>query len=198
MLKVGLTGGIGSGKSTVAKIFVTLGIPVFDADDAAKKLMTEDEELKAGVIQLFGEEAYTKDGLNRKYISGIVFNDAFRLEQLNAIVHPAAIHSAEKWMAVQTAPYVIKEAAILFESGSVSHLDKVIGVFAPRNLRIQRAMHRDNTDRENVMARMERQVDDSIKMLLCDYVVTNDEQQMLLPQVLQLHEKLLFEANKKS
>lgn len=197
MLKVGLTGGIGSGKSTVAKVFATLGIPVFDADDAAKKLMTEDAELKAGVIQLFGEAAYNNESLNRKYISDIVFNNGFRLEQLNAIVHPAAIRSAEKWMAQQTTPYVIKEAAILFESGSVSHLDKVIGVFAPKHLRIQRAMQRDSIQREEVIARMERQVDDEIKMLLCDYVITNDGQQMLLPQVLQLHEKLLFEANKK-
>lgn len=196
MLKVGLTGGIGSGKSTIAKVFATLGIPVFDADDAAKKLMTEDAALKAGVIQLFGEEAYDDEGLNRKYISGIVFKDAFRLEQLNAIVHPAAIRSAENWMALQTTPYVIKEAAILFESGSVSHLDKVIGVFAPKHLRIQRAMQRDNIQREEVLARIVRQVDDAIKMKLCDYVITNDEQQMLLPQVLQLHEKLLSEANK--
>lgn len=195
MLKIGLTGGIGSGKSTVAQIFTVLGIPVFDADDAAKKMMNEDEDLKTAIKKLFGEEAYTTGALNRKYIAGIVFNDAFKLEQLNAIVHPATIKAAEEWMHKQTAPYIIKEAALMFESGSGAHLDYVIGVYAPKHLRVQRAMQRDNAAREEVLARMDKQINEEIKMRLCDFVIVNDEQQLLIPQVLQLHEKFLSTKN---
>jgi len=190
-LKVGITGGIGSGKTTVINIFKTLGIPVFDADTAAKIAMHENEEVKNKIIELFGEAAYVNDELNRKYISGIVFNDALKLEQLNAIVHPVTIAMAEEWMQQQTSAYVLKEAAILFESGAAAGLDYVIGVYAPQHLRIQRAMQRDNVTREEVLKRMAKQIDEHMKMKLCDFVITNDEQQMLIPQVLQVHEKLL-------
>lgn len=190
-LKVGLTGGIGSGKSTVAGIFKVLGIPVFDADAAAKTIMNEDETLKKQITATFGQDAYQNGQLNRKYIANIVFNDAFKLEQLNALVHPATIAAAERWMQQQHTPYAVKEAALFFESGSAAGIDVIIGVFAPQALRIQRVMERDNIGRQEVLTRMGRQIDDEIKKLLCDYIIVNDEQQMLLPQVLALHETLL-------
>lgn len=191
MLKIGLTGGIGSGKSTVAKIFEILGIPVYYADDAAKKLMNEDEELRQKIQQLFGSDIYSNGKLNRKQLAGIVFNAPDKLEQLNAIVHPATINDANAWMHKQRSPYTIKEAALIFESGAFEMLDYVIGVYAPAPLRIQRVMQRDNTGREEIMARMSRQMDEEEKMKLCNFVITNDEQQLLIPQVIALHEQLL-------
>ncbi|MBS1671857.1 MAG: dephospho-CoA kinase [Bacteroidetes bacterium] len=197
MLKIGITGGIGSGKSTVAKMFQTLGIPVFNADDAAKTIMNEDEELKEKIIQTFGTATYTNGILNRKYLAHIVFNNAFELEKLNALVHPAAIAKGIKWAAQQNAPYIIKEAALMFEAGSAFNLNYVIGVSAPQHLRIQRTMQRDNILREEVLARMNKQIDETIKMKLCDFVIVNDEQQMVIPQVLQLNQQFLAIANNK-
>lgn len=197
VLKVGLTGGIGSGKSTVTGIFKVLGIPVFDADSVAKNIMNEDEGLKQQIIENFGEASYTNGILNRKYIANIVFNDAFKLEQLNALVHPVTIAAAETWMLRQTTPYAVKEAALFFESGSAVGIDVMVGVFAPQALRIQRVMARDGVSRQEVLTRIGRQIDDEIKRRLCDYVLVNDEQQMLLPQVLALHETLLQLAKQK-
>ncbi len=191
MLKVGLTGGIGSGKSTVAQMFKVLGIPVFDADAVAKNIMQTDTALIHALKVQFGETVYSGNQLNRKVLANIVFTDPFKLEQLNALVHPATIAAADRWMAEQHTPYVIKEAALLFESGSVAHLDKVIGVTAPQHLRIQRVMHRDQINRQEVLTRITRQIDDTIKMKLCDFVLYNDEQQLLIPQVLALHQQLL-------
>jgi len=191
-LKVGITGGIGSGKSIVTNIFKTLGIPVFDADAAARKVMNEDEILKHNIREFFGDEAYISGVLNRKYIADIVFNDAFKLEKLNAMVHPVTIAMAEAWMQQQNSAYVLKEAAILFESGAAAGLDYVIGVFAPQHLRIQRVIQRDKVSREEVLKRMAKQIDEYMKMKLCDFIITNDEQQLLIPQVLQVHEKLLL------
>jgi len=196
MLKIGLTGGMGSGKTTVSQIFSVLDIPVLYADDVAKTVMIKDENLKQNIISLFGDEAYIENLLNRKYIADIVFKDQFKLEQLNAIVHPATIAAADKWMKEQTSPYVIKEAALMFESSASAHLDYVIGVYAPQHLRVQRVMHRDNATREDILARMNNQIDETIKMKLCDFVIVNDEQQAVLPQVLLLHEKLLKLAEK--
>ena len=191
IIKVGITGGIGSGKTTVAKVFEVLGLPVYYADDAAKKLMNEDESLKEQLQQLFGKETYVDGKLNRKYVSGLVFNNEEKLAQLNAIVHPATIKDAEKWMQQQTTPYAIKEAALIFESGAQAQLDYVIGVFAPAPVRIQRVMKRDGVSREAVKARMEKQLDESMKMRLCDYVITNDEQELVIPQVVKIHETLI-------
>jgi dephospho-CoA kinase len=196
VLKIGLTGGIGSGKSTIAKIFEVLGIPVYYADEAAKKLMNTDAELKAAIKKQFGEETYTGNQLNRKYLAEQVFNDVYKLELLNSLVHPVTIRDAENWMAAQTSAYTIKEAALLFEAGSAENLDYIIGVYAPQALRIKRVMDRDNTTREEVVKRIKRQVDDEIKMKLCDFVIHNDEQHPVLPQVLALHEKILLLAEK--
>lgn len=192
MLKVGITGGIGSGKSTVSKIFELLGVPVYYADERAKDILVRDPELAAAVRQHFGPETYDANGaLNRKYLGNIVFNDKDKLALLNSLVHPATIRDSNLWATQQTAPYVLKEAALLFESESFHYLDKIIGVYAPQPLRILRVMKRDNVTREEVLARMHKQIDESIKMRLCDYVIQNDEQQLVIPQVLALHQQLL-------
>ena len=191
MLKIGITGGIGSGKSTVAKVFEVLGIPVYYADDAAKRLMNEDEELKQKIKNQFGESIYTNGRLNKKELANIVFNAPEKLELLNSLVHPATLKDAETWMQKNRTPYCIKEAALIFESGAQQQLDYVIGVTAPAPLRILRTMQRDGITREEVTARMDKQLDETIKIKLCDFVITNDEQEMLLPQILDLHKKLL-------
>lgn len=196
MLRIGLTGGIGSGKSTVARIFIVLGIPVYNADDAAKRLMTEDEELKNKIINLFGEESYTKGVLNRKYLSSLVFNDKEKLKLLNSLVHPATIKDAIEWMKKQNAPYTIKEAALIFESGFNKLLDFVIGVKAPLSLRIERTMQRDKVTTAQVEARIKLQMAEEEKMNLCDFIIVNDEEQMLIPQVLALHKKFLVTGQK--
>ena len=191
MIRVGLTGGIGSGKTTVARIFELLGIPVYYADDAAKRIMNEDVELKTVIQKQFGKEAYDNGELNRAYLSAKVFTDPFQLEILNSLVHPATIRDAAKWMNRQKAPYTIKEAALIFESGSSELLDYVIGVYAPSQLRIKRTMERNHLDYDEVKQRMEKQLDENLKMKLCDFVIYNDEEHLLIPQVIELHQKLL-------
>jgi len=183
---IGLTGGIGSGKSVVAKIFTTLGIPVFNADEAAKHIMQTSPEMKAKLIEQFGSSIYDASGLQKEKLAAIVFNDPHQLQLLNAIVHPVTIQAAKDWAAKQTSPYVIKEAALIFESAAADGLFKVIGVTAPMSIRIQRVMQRDGVSKEQVEARMQHQILDTIKMRLCDYVIENNNQQMLIPQVLEL------------
>lgn len=195
MLKIGITGGIGSGKTTVSHVFEVLGIPVYYADDAAKRMMNDDDILKEKIQQAFGNEIYRDGRLDRKLLAEIVFNNPEKLSKLNAIVHPATLQDAANWMQRQTSPYALKEAALIFESGAQEQLDYVIGVTAPAPLRILRTMQRDNITREAVIARMDKQMDEAIKMKLCDFVIVNDEQQMLIPQVLQVHEKLLALTN---
>jgi len=196
MLKIGLTGGIGSGKSTVAKIFETLGIPVYYADAEAKRLMNSSETLKKVIRQNFGEATYENDQLNRKYLAGIVFNNPEKLELLNALIHPVTINDAEQWMQQQSAPYSIKEAALLFESGATENLDFIVGVYAPQALRIKRVMKRDGLTTDEIMKRINRQVNEEMKMKLCDFVITNDEQELLIPQVLKLHQHFSSLSNK--
>ena len=193
MLRIGLTGGIGSGKTTVAKVFETLGIPVYYADDRAKHLMNTNSALKASIIQHFGNEAYQNGGLNRKYLAAIVFNNKEKLELLNSLTHPITIRDAEEWMKKQATPYTVKEAALLFESGAAKHLDFVIGVYAPQHIRVQRVVHRDHLPVEEVMKRISHQIDEEMKMKLCDFVITNNDQQLVIPQVLALHQKFSAE-----
>jgi dephospho-CoA kinase len=190
-LRIGITGGIGSGKSTVAKVFEVLGIPVYYADEAAKRIMNEDESLKQLIIQHFGEAAYKNNLLDRQYLASQVFDNKEKLELLNSLVHPATIRDGEAWMHKQTAPYAIKEAALIFESGTQDQLDYIIGVSAPAPLRILRAMKRDGSSRDQVLARMSKQIQEVIKIRLCDFVIYNDEQQAVIPQVTGLHQKLI-------
>ena len=191
MLKIGLTGGIGSGKSTVAGIFEVLGIPVYYADAQAKRLMNEDPDLRISIQNAFGPQAYVNNQLDRKYLSKAVFSNPQQLELLNSIVHPATLRDADQWMKHQTSAYVIKEAALVFESGANKMLDYVIGVRSPEALRIQRSMLRDHTTREEVLARMDMQMPEEEKLRLCDFVIDNDEGSSLIQQVMELHEKFM-------
>jgi dephospho-CoA kinase len=194
MLRIGLTGGIGSGKSTVAGIFEVLGIPVSHADEEARSLMNGDEELKSRIILHFGADTYAGGVLNRSFLAGQVFNDPEKLALLNSLVHPVTIRAGERWMEEQRiagAHYAIREAAVLFESRGAAGLDYVIGVSAPASLRIGRTMQRDRIPREKVLERMKNQISEEIKMRLCDFVIRNDEREALLPQVLELHGQLM-------
>ncbi len=190
-LKIGITGGIGSGKTTLSKVFEVLGIPVYYADLEAKRLMNEDEKIKEKIKYHFGKECYLNGSLNRKYLSELIFNNDNKLSLLNSIVHPAILEDTKIWMQNQTSPYALKEAALIFESGSQQQLDYVIGVFTPIHLRIQRVINRDQLSREEVKSRMDKQMDETIKMRLCDFVINNDEQELLIPQVIKIHETLL-------
>ncbi len=195
MLKIGITGGIGSGKTTVCKIFELLSVPVYYADGRAKWLMANDSDLIAKIKKLLGKSAYFSDGrLNRRYIADIVFDDKDKLKQLNALVHPAVGRDGEAWNRRQEelgAPYTLKEAAILFESKSHLSLDKVITVYAPEEMRIARVRARDGTDRASVAARIKEQISDEKKIELSDFVIYNDGSKSLIRQVVELHWQLL-------
>lgn len=183
-IMIGLTGGIGSGKSTVAAMFATLGIPVFNADEQAKLIMQNSPIIKEKLIAQFGAAIYEGGQLQKEQLATIVFNDPYQLQLLNAIVHPVTIQAAKDWAVQQQAPYVIKEAALIFESGAAEGLFKVIGVTAPLTIRKHRVMQRDGITKNQVEARMRNQISDTIKMRLCDYVIHNDNQEMVIPQVL--------------
>jgi dephospho-CoA kinase len=191
MLKIGLTGGIGSGKSTVANIFKVLGIPVFDADTVAKQVMETNIILREQIIAQFGAACFQDNKLNRAFLASIVFKDPYQLALLNAMVHPITLKEADVWMKLQSAPYAIKEAALIFEAGASAGLDLVIGVTAPITIRIQRVMQRDAVTREAVKERIDKQIDDAIKIRLCDFVIQNDNLQLLTTQVLDLHNHLI-------
>lgn len=196
LLRVGLTGGIGSGKSTIAAIFETLGVPVSYADLEAKRLMNEDAGLREAITLAFGAGAYSDGTLNRKYLAERVFSDPEKLRLLNSLVHPVTIRDGERWMQElgDRFPYAIREAALIFETRTAGHLDFVIGVSAPTELRIQRTIQRDRVTREDVLLRMRNQIDEDIKMHLCDVIVVNDERTAVIPQVLEIHRQLLERA----
>lgn len=194
MLKIGITGGIGSGKTTACKVFETLGISVFYADAIAKQLMTSDEVLINGVKNAFGHESYTSAGaLNTKYIANLVFNDVVALQKLNSLVHPAVFRAFDSWVqnVPQNTPYVLKEAALLFESGSYQSCDKNIVVIAPRQLKLDRVIHRDRVTEKEVLARMDKQFTDEQKIKMADYILENTEQHSLILQILDLHQQFL-------
>ena len=192
MFRVGLTGGIGSGKTLISSIFEKLGVSVYNADSAARKLMNSDAGLKSGIVSLFGDQAYGKDGLNRQYLADSVFGDEEKLAGLNKIVHPAVRLDFVRWSALQIgSPYVIEEAAILFESGASQEMNFSVLVYAPEELRISRVMKRDGVGREAVQRRMGHQLSEEEKIKMADHVLFNDGKEMLLPQVIDLHNKIL-------
>jgi dephospho-CoA kinase len=191
MLKVAITGGIGSGKSLVCQVFKTLGIPIFDADAVSNQLVEHDAALKTAIIELFGKEAYKNNIYNRKYIASIVFSQAEMLQALNALIHPKAIEAAKQWFEKQQSPYAIKEAAILFESNSEKDIDIIIGVTAPEQIRIERVMQRTGYSKEEVIKRMQQQMPDEEKMAKCNYVIQNNDTDAILPQILQIHQQLI-------
>jgi dephospho-CoA kinase len=193
MLKIGITGNIGSGKTTVSKMFEVLGIPVFYADIAAKNIMTKDPVLVTDIKKTFSDKAYFADGsLDRKYIANIVFNDDKELAKLNELTHPAVFRAFDNWVAgIKNVPYVIKEAALLFESTSYKMCDYSVLVTAPLEMRIARVMKRDDITRSDVVAREARQFTEDKKRELADHILENNEQRLLIPQVLELHEQFL-------
>jgi len=192
MLKIGITGSIGAGKSTVTGIFKILGVPVFDADAIAKSILNSDPALREQIIAAFGSETYKNGLLDRKYLATLVFSNPEQLAKLNALVHPATIKAADTWAKhweKQGSAYIVKEAALLFEAGTNIGLDFIIGVTAPEDLRIARVMARDHVTREEVLKRMQHQIDDTKKMERCDIVIDNNEKALLIPQVLTLHQQ---------
>jgi dephospho-CoA kinase len=194
MLKIGITGGIGSGKTTICKVFETLGIPVFYADTVAKEIMVSDDILVNGVKAAFGQESYTDQGLlNNKHIAAIVFNNAQELAKLNELVHPAVFRAFDNWVKLvpPSVPYILKEAALLFESGSYKMCDQNILVVAPEEIRLKRVMQRDGVTAEQVKARMDKQLPDVEKIKLADHIINNNETDSLIIQVTRLHQLFL-------
>jgi dephospho-CoA kinase len=191
MLKIGLTGGIGSGKTTIAHIFEILDIPVYYADTRAKQIVNENQSVKKKILQTFGN-VYSNGKLKRADVAKIVFNKPELLQKLNSIVHPAVAEDFEIWCDKNSdSKYIIEEAAILFESGAHKRMDKNITVFAPENIRIKRVCNRDNISAKMVMDRIKNQLPDEKKMLLADFVINNFGQNALIPQVIDIHNQII-------
>jgi dephospho-CoA kinase len=193
MLKVGITGGIGSGKTQVCRLFCLLGIPVYPADERAKYLVATEPQLIKDLTGIFGNRAYTGNRYNREYIAGLVFKNKTLLNQLNQLIHPYVERDFNNWLlTMHSVPYVLNEAAILFESGLSSDMDRTIVVEAPMDLRIQRIMSRDGKSREVIMNIMENQWPVDKTRSLADWIIRNDEKNLILPQVLDIHRQLLY------
>ncbi len=188
MLTIGITGGIGSGKSTVCKVFKVLGVPVFQADMVARRLQNEDPQLKKSLIELFGPEIYADDGLlSRKKLAEIIFNNRQYLDKVNSLIHPAVRQEFERWKAQMIKfPYVLYEAAILFETGNSHSFDYTILVIAEEKERIERVMKRDSTTTEAILHRIHNQMNDTEKKKLADFILENNNNQMIIPQILKL------------
>jgi dephospho-CoA kinase len=191
MLKVAVTGGIGSGKTTVCSIFEKLGIPVFYADKVAKELMDSDIEIREKMINYFGLDVFDAENkLNRSKFAAIIFNNKEALSTINEIVHPVVRKAFNCWAENQLTPYVIQEAALIFESGQAGNFDKIITVSAPVEVRITRVMKRDKISRENVLERINNQLNEEIKLKQCDFIITNDDNEMLIPQIININNNL--------
>lgn len=200
-LLVGITGGIGSGKTTISKVFQTLGVPVYNSDARAKSLLNEDEKLKSAVVERFGRDAYDANGmLNRQFLAKTVFADEKKLESLNALVHPAVGHNFSLWTQAHTShSYLIKEAALLFETGSYRSLDYTILVKAPEEVRILRILKRDpQRSRQQIADIINKQLGDSEKEKLANFILTNDDKELLIPQILKIDETIRGEAKKRA
>jgi dephospho-CoA kinase len=192
MYQVGVTGGIGSGKTLVCSVLEKLGIPVYYADRAARGLMNSDQRLMEEVVALLGKEAYRNGSLDREYTAAQVFGNPEKLTALNSLVHPAVRRDYTGWLEQQQdAPYVVEEAAILFESGARRFLDLTVLVYAPEALRIQRVMERDGVEEEEVRKRMVHQMDEEKKRAMADLVIVNDGQDLLLPEIIQVHRNIM-------
>jgi len=191
MIKIGITGGIGSGKSTVCKVFKVLGIPVFEADQVARQLMNSDAKVRIQLISLFGSTVYLADQtIDRTFLSAIVFNNPSLLAALNSIVHPAVRNAFDDWCKDQQSPYVLHEAAILFESGFYKLMDKTIAVAAVESERVQRVMKRDNTSEQQVRQRISNQWTDEQRVKLADFVISNNDNELIIPQIVEIDKKI--------
>ena len=192
MLKVGLTGGIGSGKTLIGEMFKRLGIPVFNADTEAKNIINSDTDIITKMKNYFGDDIYNEKGVDRKKLASIIFNDKNALEIVNSIIHPKVRECFFNWAERQNkSPYVIEEAAILFESNAYKELDITINIHADELLRINRVLERDKTTEEAVKNRMNNQLTDDERIKLADFTIYNDDKQMVLPQVLEIHNEIL-------
>lgn len=191
MIKIGITGGIGSGKSTVCKVFSVLGVPVFEADKVARQLMNSDPKVSEHLIRTFGEPVYLPDHtINRQYLAGIVFSNPSLLAELNSIVHPAVQKAFSGWVERQDAPYIIHEAAILFETGFYKLMDKTITVATDENQRIQRVIKRDRISVKQVKERIRNQWNDEQRIKLADFVIRNNDADLIIPQILDIDKKI--------
>jgi dephospho-CoA kinase len=190
MLKIGITGGIGSGKTTICRVFELLNVPVYYADEASKKLLVSDPDIKKKILSVFGKEVLDAQQLiSRKEIAALVFGNEMELKKLNTIMHPAVAIHFDSWLkAFAEYPYVIKEAAIMFESGAYLQMDKIVTVTAPDELRIARVLKRDAVSKEEIQRRINAQLSEGERIKRSNYVIVNDEQQLVIPQVLKLHE----------
>jgi dephospho-CoA kinase len=194
-MKLGITGGIGSGKTSVCRVFNVLGIPVFSADQEAQKIMSEDLEIKNGINGIAGKDIYPEGKLDRMELASLIFNDPARLSQVNALVHPVVFDHFIRWADKQTAPYVIMEAAILFESGASNLVDRVATIVAPVEERISRVTLRNRLTREQVMDRIKNQMTDEERTKRSDYVINNSENEMIISAILQINEDILTHIN---
>lgn len=190
MIKVGLTGGIGSGKTTVARVFEVLGVPVYYADKEAKRLMIENSDLRIAIQQEFGKATYNTEGIDREYLAKIVFKDARALAKLNSLVHPVVRQDFKEWAVFQKVPYVIQESAILFETGLYLSFDKIISVLSPMEERLVHLLLRDKSSKEQIQARMNAQVSDKIRQEKSDYILQNSQEDLLLPQIIKIDREL--------
>lgn len=193
MKRIGITGGIGSGKSIICKVFELLGVPVFYADEEAKKLYYNND-VKATLVEKYGNEIYTIDGkLNREKLAQIIFSNPEELKFINSLIHPLVAEVYKQWCEkFKHLPYTLKEAAILFESGAYKEMDKVITVSAPKDVRIKRIMKRDNSTRAQIEERINNQWSEEQRLAKADFVIYNNDEQLVLPQIIELHQKLMF------
>jgi dephospho-CoA kinase len=191
VLKLGVTGGIGSGKTSVCKVFTVLGIPVFSADRIAKEIMDNDESIKGRINSIAGTDLYSNGGLDRSALASLIFNNNELLESVNSLIHPLVFENFARWEKFQTSPYVIMEAAILFESGASRLVDKIATIVAPVEERVNRVTLRNTLSREQVLERMKNQLDDETRIRLSDYVIYNSENDMIIPAILGIHEDIL-------
>ena len=193
MLKIGITGGIGSGKTIISKVFEQLGIAHYAADNRAKNIVDKNTSVQKEIQKFFGSTVFDQQGnLNRGKVREIIFNDKSKLEELNSIIHPAVEKDFQQWLLLhKEKKYILKEAAILFESGSFKNLDYIIAVVAPVDLRIERVIKRDALSREAVELIMKSQISDEEKIKRSNFVIVNDEKELVIPQVLKIHQELL-------
>lgn len=194
-IKLGVTGGIGSGKTSVCRVFSVLGIPVFSADNEAKEVMDIDTGIILRINTIVGKNLYATGSLDRAELARLIFNNNRLLEKVNSLVHPVVFSRFREWVKKQSAPYVIMEAAVLFESGSSEEVDRVLTVVAPIEERVSRVIHRSSLTREQVMERMRNQMSDSERIKHSDYVIQNSENDMIIPAVLNIHEDILKHIN---
>lgn len=197
-MKLGVTGGIGSGKTTVCRVFNVLGIPVFSADPAANKIIDTNADIIRGINSLAGKDLYPDGSLDRSLLASMIFNDKSFLGKINSLVHPVVFDNFKRWAKEQNAPYVIMEAAILFESGASKLVDKVVTIIAPMEERMERVIKRNKLSRDQVMDRINNQMDDESKTKLSDYIIHNSENDMIIPAILKIHEDILIQLNRVS